>query len=78
MDVMFTHLPKEPSDVVDEGTMHVAGGQFVVIFDRGETWLVGYVYLKGGFHALRSAGIGELAKKLGEVVPEWKDRSSVT
>jgi 2-polyprenyl-6-methoxyphenol hydroxylase-like FAD-dependent oxidoreductase len=74
MDVMLTHLPKEPGDAVDEGTMHVGGGHFVVIFDRGETWLVGYVYLKGGFQALRSAGISELAKKLGEVVPEWKDR----
>jgi 2-polyprenyl-6-methoxyphenol hydroxylase-like FAD-dependent oxidoreductase len=74
MDIMLTHLPKEPGDEVDEGTMHVSGGQFVVIFDRGENWLVGYVYLKGGFQAIRSAGIGELAKKLGEIVPEWKDR----
>src|SRR5262245_50598638 len=74
MDVMLTHLPKEPSDAIDEGTMCVSSGQFVVIFDRGETWLVGYVYLKGGFQALRSAGISELAKKLGEVVPEWKER----
>jgi len=74
MDALWTHLPKEPGDAADEATMHVGGGQFVVIFDRGETWLVGYVYLKGGFQALRSAGISELAKKLGEIVPEWKDR----
>jgi len=74
MDVILTHLPKEAGDAVDEGTIHVGGGHFVVIFDRGETWLVGYVYLKGGFQALRSAGISELAKNLGEVVPEWKDR----
>jgi 2-polyprenyl-6-methoxyphenol hydroxylase-like FAD-dependent oxidoreductase len=74
MDVMWTHLPKEPGDAADEGTMHVGGGHFVVIFDRGENWLVGFVYLKGGFQALRSAGIGELAKQLGEIVPAWKDR----
>jgi len=74
MDVMWTHLPKEPSDAVDEATMHVGGGHFVVIFDRGENWLVGFVYLKGDFQALRSAGISELAKKLGEIVPAWKDR----
>lgn len=74
MDVMMTHLPKEPGDAVDEGMMHVGGGQFVVVFDRGDSWLVGYVYLKGGFQAIRAAGIDELARRLGEVLPEWKDR----
>jgi 2-polyprenyl-6-methoxyphenol hydroxylase-like FAD-dependent oxidoreductase len=74
MDVMMTHLPKEPGDAVDEGTIHIGGGQFVVVFDRGESWLVAYAYLKGGFQAIRAAGIGELARKLGEVLPEWKDR----
>ena len=54
--------------------MYVGGGQFVVMFDRGENWMVGYVYLKGGFQAIRSAGIGELVRQLGEVVPKWKDR----
>ena len=74
MDVMWTHLPKEPGDAADEGTMHVGGGHFVIIFDRGENWLVGFVYLKGGFQSLRAAGIGELAKQLGEIVPAWKER----
>jgi 2-polyprenyl-6-methoxyphenol hydroxylase-like FAD-dependent oxidoreductase len=54
--------------------MHIGGGQFVLIFDRGENWLIGYVYLKGNFQALRAAGIGELARQLGEVVPEWQER----
>jgi 2-polyprenyl-6-methoxyphenol hydroxylase-like FAD-dependent oxidoreductase len=74
MDVLWTHLPKEPGEGADEGTMHIADGNFVVIFDRGESWLVGFVYLKGNFQALRSAGIGELVKRLGAVVPDWKDR----
>jgi 2-polyprenyl-6-methoxyphenol hydroxylase-like FAD-dependent oxidoreductase len=74
MDVMWMHLPKEPGDAADEGAMHVGGGHFVVIFERGENWLVGFVYLKGGFPALRAAGVGELARQLGEVVPAWKER----
>jgi 2-polyprenyl-6-methoxyphenol hydroxylase-like FAD-dependent oxidoreductase len=74
MDVLWMHLPKEPGDAADEGTFHISEGRFVVRFDRGETWLVGFVYLKGGFQALRAAGIGELARQLGEVLPEWKDR----
>lgn len=74
MDVLWTHLPKEPGDAANEGTIYIGGGQFVVIFERDDRWLVGYVYLKGGFQALRAAGIGELVRNLGEVVPEWKDR----
>lgn len=74
MDVMWTHLPKEPGDPADEGTIYIGNGNFVVTFDRGENWLVGYVYLKSGFQAIRSAGIGELVKHLSEVLPWWKDR----
>jgi 2-polyprenyl-6-methoxyphenol hydroxylase-like FAD-dependent oxidoreductase len=74
MDVLWMHLPKEPGDATDEGTVHINGGRFVICFDRGDSWLVGFVYLKGGFQALRAAGISELAKQLGEVLPEWKDR----
>jgi 2-polyprenyl-6-methoxyphenol hydroxylase-like FAD-dependent oxidoreductase len=74
MDVLWTRLPKEPGDAGDEGTIYVGGGNFLVTFDRGENWMVGYVYLKGGFQAIRSAGIGELVRHLGEVVPAWKDR----
>lgn len=74
MDVMWMHLPKETGDVANEGMMYVRGGHFLVIFDHDEYWMVGFVYLKGSFQALRSAGIGELAKQLGEIVPAWKDR----
>jgi 2-polyprenyl-6-methoxyphenol hydroxylase-like FAD-dependent oxidoreductase len=74
MDVIWMRLPKQPGDVADEGTIYIGNGQFVVTFDRGENWLVGYVYLKGNFQALRSAGVSELVRHLGEVVPDWKDR----
>jgi 2-polyprenyl-6-methoxyphenol hydroxylase-like FAD-dependent oxidoreductase len=74
MDVLITHLPKEPGDTADDGAIHIGGGDFVVVFDRGESWLVGYAYLKGGFHAIRSAGIGELVRHLGIVLPQWKER----
>jgi 2-polyprenyl-6-methoxyphenol hydroxylase-like FAD-dependent oxidoreductase len=73
MNVLWMHLPKDPGDAADEGTINIAGGNFVVLLDRGENWQVGYVYLKGNFRALRSAGIGELVRHLGEV-PAWKER----
>ena len=74
MDVLWMHLPKEPGDRADEGTIYIGAGNFVVTFDRGANWLVGYVYMKGDFRALRSAGIAELVQHLSEVVPEWKER----
>jgi 2-polyprenyl-6-methoxyphenol hydroxylase-like FAD-dependent oxidoreductase len=74
MDVLWLHLPKEPGDAVDEATMYVGGGHFVVVFDRGDNWMVGCVYLKGRFQAIRAAGLGELVRLLSEVVPAWKER----
>jgi 2-polyprenyl-6-methoxyphenol hydroxylase-like FAD-dependent oxidoreductase len=74
MDVLWIHLPKEPGDAMDEATMYVGGGHFMVVFDRGDTWMVAYVLLKGSIQACRSAGLGELARQLSEVVPAWKDR----
>jgi 2-polyprenyl-6-methoxyphenol hydroxylase-like FAD-dependent oxidoreductase len=74
MDVLWLHLPKEPGDAADEATMYVGGGHFTVLFDRGDTWMVAYVLLKGSFQAGRSAGLAELARQLGKVVPAWKDR----
>jgi 2-polyprenyl-6-methoxyphenol hydroxylase-like FAD-dependent oxidoreductase len=74
MDVMWTHLPKEPGEVADDGTINIGGGNFIVLLDRGSSWLVGYAYLKGDFHAIRSAGIGELARHLGDVLPQWRER----
>jgi 2-polyprenyl-6-methoxyphenol hydroxylase-like FAD-dependent oxidoreductase len=74
MDVLWTHLPREPSDTADEGTIHIGGGHLLVTFNRGDHWLVGYVYMKGGFHEIRAAGIDELVRHLAEIVPEWRER----
>jgi 2-polyprenyl-6-methoxyphenol hydroxylase-like FAD-dependent oxidoreductase len=74
MDVMWTHLPKEPGEEGDDGTIHVNNGQFIVRFDRGTDWLIGYAYLKGGFQTIRSAGIGEVVRQMGEIMPAWKER----
>lgn len=74
MDVFWTHLPKEPGEAADEGTIRIGAGNFVVVFDRGESWLVGFAYLKSDFQSIRSAGIGELVRKLGQAVPAWRER----
>ena len=74
MDVLWMHLPKEQGDASEDGTIRIRGGHFVVVFDRGDNWALAFVFLKGGFQALRAAGIGALVKHMGEVLPEWKDR----
>jgi 2-polyprenyl-6-methoxyphenol hydroxylase-like FAD-dependent oxidoreductase len=74
MDVLWTHLPKEPGDAMDAGTMYIGGGHIVLVFGRGDIWMVAYVLLKGSHQAIRSAGIGELVRQLSEIIPAWKDR----
>ena len=74
MDVLWMHLPKEPGDVGDEGSIRIGGGHFVVVFDRGDNWALAFAYLKGSFQALRAAGISQLTKELAEILPAWKDR----
>ena len=74
MDVLWTLVPKESTDQLDEGTLYFGSGHIIVMFDRGENWMVGYIYLKGDFHAIRSAGIEVLVEQMSKVLPAWRDR----
>jgi 2-polyprenyl-6-methoxyphenol hydroxylase-like FAD-dependent oxidoreductase len=74
MDVLWIHLPKERGDTANDAILYAGGGHILVVFDRGDIWMVAYVLLKGGFQAIRSAGLGELVRQLAEILPAWKDR----
>jgi 2-polyprenyl-6-methoxyphenol hydroxylase-like FAD-dependent oxidoreductase len=74
MDMIWTRIPKQLGDPDDEGAIRIGAGYFVVIFDRGNDWVIGYAYLKGEFKAIRQAGIAEFVRHLGEAIPAWKDR----
>ncbi|MBA4189995.1 MAG: monooxygenase [Planctomycetaceae bacterium] len=74
MDVVWLRLPKKPTDASDNAEIYVGGGRFAVILDRGDQWQLGYAILKGGFAALKAAGIEALRQGIAEQVPWLADR----
>ncbi len=74
MDVVWFRLPKRSADAAESAELYVGGGQFAVVFDRGDEWQVGYVILKGSFAAVRARGIRALREGLAELVPWLADR----
>jgi 2-polyprenyl-6-methoxyphenol hydroxylase-like FAD-dependent oxidoreductase len=69
MDVVWFRLSKQPGDPKDTGTFYIHGGHFTVVLDRGESWQLGYVILKGSYTQLRDAGIEALRSSVAELVP---------
>ena len=74
MDVMWLRVPKPPGESFDEGSVTIAGGQFLVTLNRGDEWQLGYVFLKGGFQQLRAQGIEALRGHIADVAPIFRDR----
>ena len=74
MDVVWFRLPKLDSDRADSAEIHVGGGRFAVILDRGNEWQIGYIILKGSFAAVREAGIESLRDGLTQLMPWLGER----
>jgi 2-polyprenyl-6-methoxyphenol hydroxylase-like FAD-dependent oxidoreductase len=74
MDVIWLRLPKKDGDLPDEGALYSGEGRFMVVFDRESEWQAGYVISKGGYKALREAGIAELQRNVARLVPWLADR----
>lgn len=73
MDVLWFQLPKVAGDTDGSGFM-LGPGYFLVRFDRGAMWQIGYVILKGSFQAIKAAGLDQLRQNLMEMLPELADR----
>jgi 2-polyprenyl-6-methoxyphenol hydroxylase-like FAD-dependent oxidoreductase len=74
MDVVWFRLPKKSTDPGEGAEIHVGGGHFAVLLDRGDEWQIGYVILKGSFAAVRAAGVAALRAGLADVIPWLADR----
>lgn len=74
MDVWWFRLPRHADDP-DGGVARFSTGHFCVMIDRGDYWQCGYLIRKGSDTALRAAGIGELRRRFGRLLPWMADRT---
>jgi 2-polyprenyl-6-methoxyphenol hydroxylase-like FAD-dependent oxidoreductase len=73
MDVLWFRLPRHPGET-DLSSFKLAGGHFLVLLNRGDSWQVGYVIPKGGYQAIHAAGIGALQQAIARLLPALADR----
>jgi 2-polyprenyl-6-methoxyphenol hydroxylase-like FAD-dependent oxidoreductase len=71
MDVLWFRLPKLAGDSGPPfgGMGRISRGRLVVMIDRGDYWQTAYLVPKGGFGALRTAGIDAFRNELTRLVP---------
>jgi 2-polyprenyl-6-methoxyphenol hydroxylase-like FAD-dependent oxidoreductase len=68
VDVLWFHLPK-PSDAPPDTLAYVGGDGLVLTIDRGDRYQAGHIIAKGGFDALRAAGLPAFRACLARVAP---------
>ncbi|HEY9860903.1 MAG TPA: FAD-dependent monooxygenase, partial [Candidatus Obscuribacterales bacterium] len=52
----------------------IGRGRMMALLNRSETWQAAYIFPKGGYQQVRSAGLEALRQSIAEVVPELSDR----
>jgi 2-polyprenyl-6-methoxyphenol hydroxylase-like FAD-dependent oxidoreductase len=77
MDVLWFRLPREATD--PDGLAFIVGaGVGLVLIDRGDYFQVAYVIPKGGYEAVRAAGLEKLVDNVARLAPSLADRAAVT
>ena len=73
IDVLWMRLPRKPDDAnVPLGRM--GPGHFMVMIERGDYFQCAYVTPKGGFDAIKAAGLEAFRQRVVEAAPLTKDR----
>jgi 2-polyprenyl-6-methoxyphenol hydroxylase-like FAD-dependent oxidoreductase len=73
MDVLWFRLPREPDDPADVAFRIGAGGLMICI-DRGDYFQNAFVIAKGGYDAIRAAGLDDLRQRVVRRAPFFADR----
>jgi 2-polyprenyl-6-methoxyphenol hydroxylase-like FAD-dependent oxidoreductase len=77
MDVLWFRLPREATD--PEGLAFIVGaGVGLVLIDRGDYFQIAYVIPKGGYEAVRAAGLEKLVDNVAQLAPSLAGRATVT
>ena len=73
MDVLWFRLPRRPDD--PEGLdFRVSAGRLMIGIDRGDYWQLAYVIPKGGYDAVRAAGLPAFRDSVAALAPLLADR----
>ena len=74
MDVLWFRLPKLPEDDGPSfgGLGKLTRGRMLVLIDRGDYWQTAYLVPKGGFDAVRAAGMESFRADLDRLLPGIK------
>jgi 2-polyprenyl-6-methoxyphenol hydroxylase-like FAD-dependent oxidoreductase len=75
MDVLWFRLSHKPGDQVAE-TFRIGAGHLLVVLNRGSYWQMGLIIIKGDFPSVRQAGIEAFQELVGNLAPEFADRTS--
>jgi 2-polyprenyl-6-methoxyphenol hydroxylase-like FAD-dependent oxidoreductase len=75
MDVLWFRLSRRPDDPAGLG-MRVAAGGLMLTIDRGTYYQIAYVIPKGGYDAVRAAGLDALRRSIVARAPHLADRVS--
>jgi 2-polyprenyl-6-methoxyphenol hydroxylase-like FAD-dependent oxidoreductase len=73
MDVLWFRLPRyagEPEGI----NGRIGKGRLMALLDRSDQWQVAYIFPKGSYQQIRTAGLEVLRQSIVEVVPEFVDR----
>jgi 2-polyprenyl-6-methoxyphenol hydroxylase-like FAD-dependent oxidoreductase len=74
MDVLWFRLPREATD--PEGLAFIVGaGVGLVLIDRGDYFQIAYIIPKGGFEAVRVAGLEALVENVAGLAPSLVGRT---
>ncbi|HEX7735713.1 MAG TPA: FAD-dependent oxidoreductase [Ktedonobacteraceae bacterium] len=75
MDVLWFRLPRLESDPgASGGRLELSQGHLLVRLDRGEEWQIGYTIPKGGYQAIKAAGLEQLRANIAKIQPAFVER----
>lgn len=73
MDVLWFRLSRRAEDGAGLAG-RIGAGRMLIRIDRGEYWQTAYVITKGGYEAVRAAGLDKLRASIAALVPALADR----
>jgi 2-polyprenyl-6-methoxyphenol hydroxylase-like FAD-dependent oxidoreductase len=74
-DVLWLRLPHGLTDPGRAAGMYLGQGEALVVVDHREDWQIAYIFPKGTYLGLRSAGLEALRRRIAELAPWLADRT---